>query len=110
MESLQVYKTEGEIKSLSKIMRLLGHPLRLKSVFLLAENAELSAGDLCRMLKSEQTLVSHHLGDLRNSGILGTRRAGKSIIYFLVKKNLPEAIQTFVNQAGFEDAVRKTPQ
>lgn len=100
MDLTQFQKTENGIKTMSKAMRLLGHPLRLKAVFLLHENDELSAGDLCRLLKSEQTLVSHHLGDLRNSGVLGTRRAGKSIIYFLNKKNVPDAIYTFFKTTG----------
>ncbi len=95
MDLTQLQKSDAGIKTMSKAMRLLGHPLRLKAVFLLHENDELSAGDLCRLLKSEQTLVSHHLGDLRNSGVLSTRRAGKSIIYFLNKKNLPDGIMGF---------------
>jgi ArsR family transcriptional regulator len=104
MDLTQMTKTEAGIKTMSKAMRLLGHPLRLKAVFLLQENTELSAGELCRLLKSEQTLVSHHLGDLRNSGVLGTRRAGKSIIYFLNKKNLPESILGFFKTTGILEA------
>jgi len=105
MELQNHLQSDAGIKRLSKVMRLLGHPLRLKAVFLLSHQNELSAGELCRLLKSEQTLVSHHLGDLRNSGVLGTRRAGKSIIYFLIKKNLPDSIFHFIKNSDLESSV-----
>jgi len=84
----------NSIEPMTKILRLLGHPLRLQTVFLLHQEGDLSAGDLCKHLKSEQTLMSHHLGDLRKIGILGARRDGKSIIYSLRYPGLPAAIQS----------------
>jgi DNA-binding transcriptional ArsR family regulator len=105
MELKNHLQTEPGIKKLSKVMRLLGHPLRIKAIFLLTENEELSAGDLCRLLRSEQTLVSHHLGDLRKAGVLSTRRAGKSIIYSLHRKKLPEAIFDFIASAELDSNI-----
>ncbi len=78
--------------AVANLFKILGHPLRLKAVFLLHEAGEMSAGDLSKNLGSEQTLTSHHLGDMRRAGILGTRRSGKTINYFLIFKDLPSQI------------------
>ena len=40
-------------------------------------------GELARTLNIEQSLLSHHLGVLRKSGIVNAVRDGKSVLYHL---------------------------
>ncbi len=41
------------------------------------------AGDLCRSLEIEQSLLSHHLRILREAGIVESERHGKAVLYRL---------------------------
>lgn len=62
------------------LLRLLGDPTRLRLLYLLAAG-ERNVTDLCTALGVPQPTASHHLGLLRQGGVLGSRRDGKHIYY-----------------------------
>jgi len=67
--------------------KLLGDPTRLGIL------AELSTGpqnvtSLCKALKLKQPTISHHLGLLRRSRLVSSKRQGKSVEYRADKANL----------------------
>ena len=43
-------------------------------------------------LNAEQSLISHHLINMRDKGILEIRRSGKNIYYFLVDDSVANVI------------------
>ena len=49
----------------------------------LTKNGWMSVGDISKMTQIEQSTVSHHLGFLRNSGLVKTRKKGKQNFYAL---------------------------
>jgi DNA-binding transcriptional ArsR family regulator len=63
-------------------MRVLSDPTRLRLLGLL-QNGEMNVSTLCRRLELPQPTVSHHLGLLRSAGLVGNRRSGKQVFYFL---------------------------
>jgi ArsR family transcriptional regulator len=65
-----------------RIMRVLAESTRLKILELL-RNGEMNVSMLCEHLDLAQPTVSHHLGLLREEGLLTSRRAGKNIYYCL---------------------------
>lgn len=67
----------------SSILKAVAHPLRLKAVGYLLENEEMNVNDLCAVLNAEQSLVSHHLINMRTKGVLDCRREGINIYYRL---------------------------
>jgi len=86
---------------LAKYFRGLGDPTRLRILRLLAEDGELSAGELVRRLEMPQATVSTHLGCLRWCGFVATRRNDRSIIYSLADPRVSELVA--IAESLFED-------
>ena len=63
-------------------MRILGDPTRLRVLLLLGQG-EMNVSQLALRLRLCQPTVSHHLGLLRLGELVGTRRDGKQVYYYL---------------------------
>jgi DNA-binding transcriptional ArsR family regulator len=63
-------------------MRILAEPTRLR-VLQLLRPGELNVSSLCEHLGLAQPTVSHHLGLLRDEGLVTSRREGKHVFYAL---------------------------
>ena len=74
--------TEDELEQLAALFRLLSDRTRLNLLMLLS-NGERNVTTLCDSLKLPQPTVSHHLGLLRMSNVIGNRREGKQVFYSL---------------------------
>jgi DNA-binding transcriptional ArsR family regulator len=70
--------TEQDLEQLGNLFRLLSDKTRLNIVFLLSDG-ERNVTSLCEELKLPQPTVSHHLGLLRMSNVIGNRRNGKQV-------------------------------
>lgn len=66
------------------VLKAVAHPLRIKIIQMLNEHKELNVSTIYKNLNAEQSLISHHLINMRDKGILDIRRSGKNIYYFLV--------------------------
>jgi ArsR family transcriptional regulator len=64
----------------SRVIRVLGHPLRLRLLELL-EGGERNVTDLVQAAGVSQAQVSQQLGILRGEGIVGDRRDGPRVFY-----------------------------
>ena len=69
-----------QIKTIAEQLKILGDPVRLRIVRLLASR-ELSVGDITQVLDLPQPTVSRKLEELRRSGVLEDNRRGKKIFY-----------------------------
>ena len=58
---------------------------RLRIVFFLLKNPELNVTEICDRLEQSQPAVSHHLGLLKQAGILRVRRDGKHNFYSICR-------------------------
>ncbi len=83
---------EKKIDKAAYILKAVAHPLRIKIIQMLNENKELNVSAIYRNLNAEQSLISHHLINMRDKGILDIRRNGKNIYYFLVDTAVAEII------------------
>jgi len=72
-----------KLERVSFILKTIAHPLRISIISLLVTHDKLCVNDISSMLKSEQSLTSHHLSNMKLSGILGSIREGKNIYYYL---------------------------
>ena len=86
METLAI--NSEKMEKVAFILKTIGHPVRLGIISLLAENEELSVNEICDKLDTEQSLISHHLNNMKLKGILSNRREGKSILYSLKLKEV----------------------
>lgn len=79
MES--IITDEIKLEKVAHVLKTIGHPVRLKIISLLSEHKELSVNEICEKCDTEQSLVSHHLTNMKLKGILQSERNGKSIVY-----------------------------
>ncbi len=62
-----------EINAMSKLLKSMSHPIRLKILCLL-QDKELSVGDIREEVKTTNANVSQHLNILRSQGIIDYRK------------------------------------
>jgi ArsR family transcriptional regulator len=84
--------------NLLNILKTLGEGARLNIVLLLA-SGEKCVCEIFKNLKLPQNLVSHHLGILRESGLIINRKEGKWVHYSLDRKNIEE-LQKLLTKIG----------
>ncbi len=61
----------------------IAHPLRLRALLLLQQEAELCVCELTYALRVSQPMISRHLAQLRQSGLVDDRRQGLWVYYRL---------------------------
>lgn len=86
-------KKQIHINKLEKaafILKTIAHPYRLAIINLLSYKNEMSVNEICESIKLEQSLTSHHLNNMKTKGILGNKRDGKQIFYFLKEKEIAD--------------------
>lgn len=79
------------------ILKTVAHPMRLAIVELLTVHESLSVNEICEKLKSEQSLVSHHLINMKLKGILQSSREGQFINYSLKLKEINTLLECVQN-------------
>ena len=73
-------------------LKAISNGTRLCVISLLSEQVELNVSQIGEQLKCEQSLLSHHLTDMRAKGILNCRRDGKNCYYSLKNKQIVQII------------------
>jgi len=73
-------------------LKAISNGTRLCVISLLSEQEELNVSQLGEQLQCEQSLLSHHLTDMRAKGILNCRRDGKNCYYSLKNKQIIQII------------------
>ncbi|GAA4430298.1 metalloregulator ArsR/SmtB family transcription factor [Pontibacter saemangeumensis] len=92
MSSLKVRVEQKKLERAAYVLKCMAHPMRLGIIDLLEQRERLTVSQLQEVLKIEQSLLSHHLTNMRDKGILGTHREGKNIYYFLADKSISNII------------------
>jgi DNA-binding transcriptional ArsR family regulator len=65
-----------------RVLKCVSDKTRLEILQLLREG-EKCVRDMLERINQEQSLVSHHLQEMRKCGLVKTRREGKKVIYSL---------------------------
>ena len=92
MVTEKIIDDEKRIDRAAYVLKAVAHPLRIKIIQMLNENAELNVSAIYKNLNAEQSLISHHLINMRDKGILDIRRSGKNIYYFLIDSAVADII------------------
>lgn len=82
-----------EVERAANMIKAISHPMRLAILGYLGEGDQLSVTEIHNLLKIEQSTASHHLGILKDKGILASVRKGKNSLYYLKRKNLSTLIR-----------------
>lgn len=78
----------GKIKRMAEILKLIGHPIRLKILRVLDENPSLTVAEVQEKVEIEQSLLSHHLIKMKDKGVLKSSRNGRNINYSLKDRQI----------------------
>jgi ArsR family transcriptional regulator len=92
--------SDGTIRRLTDVFKLLADSSRLKIVMALAQDGELHVSALCALLGQSQPAVSHHLTLMRMVGLVGYRRDGKHNYYHLATDHVRDLFEQFFADSG----------
>ena len=85
--------TEEQLQHSAEVLRGMAHPIRLGIVELLNEaNGSLSVTKIYTKLDLAQPIVSHHLGVLRNVGVVTKEQQSRFVYYTLSKDVIKSAM------------------
>ncbi len=81
-----------QVEKAANMVKAIAHPMRLAILGHLTEANELTVTEIHKLIHVEQSTASHHLGILKDKGVLISRREGKNTIYSLKNQNLTKLI------------------
>jgi len=84
--------TPEVLRRAAEIIKLLGHPERLKIVEVL-EGGEATVSDIQEQLGLAQAIVSQHLAKLRGANVVTARRDGVRVHYQLTEEKVHHILQ-----------------
>ena len=93
----------SRINIAANMMKAIANPMRLSILGYLSEGEEFTVTEIHRLVHIEQSTASHHLGILKDKGILNSRREGKNTYYSLKNKNFKKLIECVSNCACFNE-------
>ena len=73
----------GKLTLATEMLKAIAHPMRIAIVGYLGGGVKLTVSQIHERLGIEQSTTSHHLGILKNKGVLSSKRNGKNTYYFL---------------------------
>ncbi len=82
---------EDELYDLAELFKIFGDSTRIRILFTLFQS-EICVCDIAKTLNMTQSAVSHQLKILKNSKLIGNRREGKQIIYYLADDHVRDII------------------
>ena len=82
----------GQFERAANMLKAIAHPMRIAIIGLLEEGTERTVTEIHENLGIEQSTTSHHLGILKDKGVLVSRREGKNTYYTLKHENLKNII------------------
>jgi DNA-binding transcriptional ArsR family regulator len=80
--------TPESLEKASGMLKALAHPVRISIVGCLEDGRDRNVTEIHKHVGIEQSTASHHLGIMKDKGILGSRREGKNTYYFLRHEKL----------------------
>lgn len=85
--------SEDELSDLAELFKVFGDSTRIRILYDLI-NGEKNVTEICADLEMNQSAISHQLKLLKSSKLIGSRREGKQMIYFLADDHVKTIIAT----------------
>jgi DNA-binding transcriptional ArsR family regulator len=77
-----------QLEQAVNMLKAIAHPMRISIISLLEDGRRMTVTEIHEKLQLEQSTTSHHLGILKDKGVLSSKREGKNTHYFLRNQNL----------------------
>ena len=84
--------TPEELDRAANMLKAIAHPMRISILNYLEDGNKLTVSEIHELLNIEQSTTSHHLGILKDKGILNSQRDGKNTYYFLKHDTLSNIV------------------
>jgi len=72
--------TDEKLEKGARCLKSLAHPLRLKILTVIGDG-ELTVGQILEVTSTTQSNVSQHLGQMRDKGVLESRKQANQVFY-----------------------------
>lgn len=79
------------------ILKAVAHPTRLAIIQLLDIQENLTVNEICETLECEQSLISHHLINMKLRGILKSHKDGLNVYYSLKEREITKLLSCIEN-------------
>ena len=76
----------------ASMLKAIAHPMRIAILKNLEAGKRLTVTEIHELLGIEQSTTSHHLGILRDKGVLCSKRDGKNTFYYLKYEILSQIV------------------
>lgn len=73
----------NRLETAASMLKAIAHPMRIAILKHLEKGKRLTVTEIHELLGIEQSTTSHHLGILRDKGVLCSKRDGKHTYYYL---------------------------
>lgn len=74
------------------MLKAIAHPVRISIINCLEPGKRKNVTEIHNLIGIEQSTASHHLGILKDKGVLGSKREGKNTFYFLKHENIVDLL------------------
>ncbi len=98
-EALEKLDKVEDTEEMAQVFKALSNQTKLEIVFLLAAS-DFPVCILSNLLEKDQSLISHHLSDLKAAGIVKGKVKGKFRIYSLRKDKLVDMLKKMIEIVG----------
>jgi DNA-binding transcriptional ArsR family regulator len=85
--------TAEQLEKAANMLKAIAHPMRVAILEYLDGGKQLTVTEIHEHLKIEQSTTSHHLGILKDKGVLGSKREGKNTFYYIKNEQLSNVIE-----------------
>jgi len=82
-----------QLEAAANILKAIAHPMRIAILSYLENGKKLTVTEIHELLDIEQSTTSHHLGILKDKGVLVSTRDGKNTYYSLKHSSLSHIVE-----------------
>ncbi|PLX03041.1 MAG: transcriptional regulator [Marinilabiliales bacterium] len=82
-----------QLERAASMLKAIAHPMRIAILSFLEEGKKMTVTEIHEKLGIEQSTTSHHLGILKDKGVLASQREGKNTFYFLKHERLSNIVE-----------------
>jgi len=84
--------TTEQLEAAANMLKAIAHPMRIAILRFLEGDNSMTVTEIHEKLGIEQSTTSHHLGILKDKGVLLSKRIGKNTFYSLKNNNLSSIV------------------
>ncbi len=96
-EANDIIINKEKFEKAAYILKAVAHPTRLAIIQLLDAQENLMVNEICETLKCEQSLISHHLINMKLRGILKSHKDGLNVYYSLKEREITNLLTCIEN-------------